>query len=81
MNITFSDEFFGVFLQLKSCFLFFFFPAVLLQVAGDRRGTGQSLPGQRKLPRALLLHREAPQVLSDWSASGGEMGRLTLPKH
>lgn len=50
-------------------------PVILLQVAGDRRGTGQSLPGQRKLPRPVLLYREAPEVLSDWSSSGGEIGR------
>lgn len=49
---------------------------ILLQVAGDRCGTGQSLSGQRKLPRPVLLYREAPEVLSDWSSSGGEIGRL-----
>lgn len=48
------------------------FPSAL-QVAGDRCGSGQSLPGQRKLPWAVLLHREAPEVLPDWSYSGGEM--------
>lgn len=48
---------------------------ILLQVAGDRRGTGQSLFGQRKLPWAVLLHREASEVLSDWCSSGGELGR------
>lgn len=53
---------------------------VLLQVAGDRRGTGQSLFGQRKLPRAVLLYREAPEVLPDWSASGGEIGRIMRHK-
>lgn len=49
---------------------------ILLQVAGDRCGTGQSLFGQRKLPWAVLLHREASEVLSDWCSSGGELGRL-----
>lgn len=44
----------------------------VLQVAGDSCGPGQSLPGQRKLPWAVLLHREAPEVLSDWSYPGGE---------
>lgn len=49
---------------------------ILLQVAGDRCGTGQSLFGQRKLPWAVLLHREASEVLSDWCSSGGELGSL-----
>lgn len=44
-----------------------------LQVAGDSCGSGESLPGQRKLPWAVLLHREAPEVLSDRSYSGGKI--------
>lgn len=44
-----------------------------LQVAGDSCRSGQSLSGQRKLPWAVLLYREASEVLSDWSYSGGEI--------
>lgn len=47
--------------------------AVVFQVAGDRCGSGSGLPGQRKLPWPVLLHRETPEVLSDRSASGGEV--------
>lgn len=43
-----------------------------MQVAGDRCGSGQSLPGERKLPRPVLLHREAPEVLPNWSSAGGK---------
>lgn len=60
------------------CFLdeidFFFFPVPsALQVAGDSCGSCQSLSGQRKLPWAVLFHREAPEVLSDRSYSWGEI--------
>lgn len=44
-----------------------------LQVAGDSCGSCESLPGQRKLPWAVLLHRKAPEVLSDRSYSGGKI--------
>ena len=54
-------------------FLFLTCLSSAVQVAGDRCGSGQSLPGQRKLPWAVLLYREASEVLSDWSYSGGEM--------
>lgn len=54
---------------------------ILLQVVGDRCGTGQSLFGQRKLPRAVLLHREASEVLSDWCSSGGEMEGCCFMQH
>lgn len=47
-------------------------PPLHLQVAGDSCGSGESLPGPRKLPRAVLLHREAPEVLSNWSYPGGK---------
>lgn len=47
----------------------------LLQVAGDCCGSGSSLSGQRELPWPILLHREAPKVLSDWCSFGG--GYLT----
>lgn len=52
--------------------IFFSVPSAL-QVAGDSCGSCQSLSGQGKLPWAVLFHREAPQVLSDRSYSGGEI--------
>lgn len=58
----------------------FFFPSYALQVAGDCCGSWQSLPGQRKLPWAVLLHREAPEVLSDRSYSGGEISAVGWQK-
>lgn len=68
---------------LKIALQYCCFLSSALQVAGDCCGFGPSLPGQRKLPWAVLLHREASEVLSDWSYSGGEIssaGRRLLTK-